>query len=288
MNISCIFILLLTAQSLLSQISWERNSSLPIDITVDSVVYKNLRRGVSYKTIADIGILTNITPWIDETFMPAIITILGNPGIHLEISCQLPEQLYPYGSSLGLIYMDYDSLSANWFDDDVGHYYFFNPLSPYTVETNSNGKAHVLLGGNPTVTDSAWPGSGEYIGNGRLTIKDTSGVIDSFQIDISYYATITITGDEEELLPQSFELYQNYPNPFNPQTQITYSVPKATDVTIKIYDVLGREIAVLVNERKQPGEYKATWNAEGLSSGVYFYRIVAGEFVETKKMVIIR
>jgi len=80
----------------------------------------------------------------------------------------------------------------------------------------------------------------------------------------------------------------NYPNPFNPTTQITYSVPKATDVTIKIYDVLGREIALLVNERKQAGEYTVGWNAAGVPSGVYFYRIVAGEFVETKKMLVIK
>ena len=86
---------------------------------------------------------------------------------------------------------------------------------------------------------------------------------------------------------KKYNLSQNHPNPFNPSTQITFSVPKATDVTLKVYDVLGREIAVLVNERKQPGEYKVSWNAEGVPSGVYFYRIVAGEFVETKKMIVV-
>jgi Secretion system C-terminal sorting domain len=85
-----------------------------------------------------------------------------------------------------------------------------------------------------------------------------------------------------------FSLSDNYPNPFNPSTQITYSVPKATNVTLKVYDVLGQEVALLVDEKKQPGEYNVTWNAEGVPSGVYFYRIVAGEFVETKKMVLIR
>jgi hypothetical protein len=88
--------------------------------------------------------------------------------------------------------------------------------------------------------------------------------------------------------PEIFAVHQNYPNPFNPSTQITFSVPKATDVTLKIYDILGQEIATVVNERKQPGEYNVTWNAEGVPSGVYFYRIVAGEFIETKKMVLIR
>ena len=89
-------------------------------------------------------------------------------------------------------------------------------------------------------------------------------------------------------LPEVATLEQNYPNPFNPSTQINYSIPKATNVTLKVYDVLGREIATLVNERKQSGAYKVTWNAEGVPTGVYFYRIVAGEFIETKKMVLIR
>ncbi len=88
--------------------------------------------------------------------------------------------------------------------------------------------------------------------------------------------------------PSQFVLSDNYPNPFNPSTQITYTVPKATNVTIKVYDVLCREIAVLVNERKQPGEYNVTWNAEGVPSGVYFYRLVAGDFIETRKMVVVK
>jgi hypothetical protein len=84
-----------------------------------------------------------------------------------------------------------------------------------------------------------------------------------------------------------FRIGQNYPNPFNPTTQITYSVTRASNVTLKVFDVLGREIAVLVNERKQAGEYKVSWNAEGVPSGVFFYRIVAGEFTQTKKMLVI-
>lgn len=88
--------------------------------------------------------------------------------------------------------------------------------------------------------------------------------------------------------PIHFDLFQNYPNPFNNSVVINYTIPRATDVTLKIYDVLGQEVAVLVNERKLAGEYHITWNAEGVPSGVYFYRMVAGEFVETKKMVMMK
>ena len=87
-------------------------------------------------------------------------------------------------------------------------------------------------------------------------------------------------------------LYQNYPNPFNPTTTIKYSIPKLSFVTIKIYDVLGSEAATLVNEEKPAGTYELNWNASstagGLPSGVYFYRLSAGNYVETKKMILLK
>jgi len=86
--------------------------------------------------------------------------------------------------------------------------------------------------------------------------------------------------------PKAFQLLQNYPNPFNPSTQITYTLAKSTNVSLRIYDILGREIATLVNGKNQPGEHTITWNASNVPSGVYFYRIVAGDFVQTKKMVL--
>lgn len=89
-------------------------------------------------------------------------------------------------------------------------------------------------------------------------------------------------------LPTGYTLSQNYPNPFNPTTSISYSVPTQSHVTVAIYDVLGREVRRLVQELKQPGEYSVTWDASSVPSGVYFYRLVAGGFVETKKMVLMR
>jgi photosystem II stability/assembly factor-like uncharacterized protein len=88
--------------------------------------------------------------------------------------------------------------------------------------------------------------------------------------------------------PETFSLHQNYPNPFNPTTRIQYSVISIQHVTLKLYDVLGREVATLVNESKDPGTYTATWDATGMGSGVYFYRLMAGSFVETKKLILLR
>ena len=89
-------------------------------------------------------------------------------------------------------------------------------------------------------------------------------------------------------LPINFDLEQNYPNPFNPTTTIKYSVPKLSFVTIKIYDVLGSEVAALVNEEKPVGTYELRWDAENLPSGVYFYQLKAGSFVQTKKMLLLK
>jgi len=88
--------------------------------------------------------------------------------------------------------------------------------------------------------------------------------------------------------PKQFALEQNYPNPFNPTTLISYQLPVASEVSLKVYDVLGKEVATLVNERQEAGTYHFNFNASSLSSGVYFYRIKAGNFVSTKKMMLVK
>lgn len=87
-------------------------------------------------------------------------------------------------------------------------------------------------------------------------------------------------------IPEKFTLAQNYPNPFNPSTTIKFQIPATSFVELKVFDLLGREIATLVNEEKSPGSYETTFDSKGLSSGVYFYRIKAGEFVQTKKLIL--
>jgi len=96
--------------------------------------------------------------------------------------------------------------------------------------------------------------------------------------------------NEQKTIPTEFKLEQNYPNPFNPSTVISYQLPVAGYVSLKIYDVLGREVATLVNEFKQPGNYTSQFSIlnSQLPSGVYFYRISAGSFVETKKMILLK
>ena len=87
---------------------------------------------------------------------------------------------------------------------------------------------------------------------------------------------------------QQFHLEQNYPNPFNPSTKIKFQIPSSNDVSLKVYDVLGREVRTLVNENLQAGSYETTFDASGLASGVYFYQLHAGEFTQTKRLLLLR
>jgi hypothetical protein len=88
--------------------------------------------------------------------------------------------------------------------------------------------------------------------------------------------------------PDVFYLGQNYPNPFNPSTNIKYSIPQDENVTLKVYDILGKEVTTLVNEYQQAGSFDVVFNGSNLSSGVYYYQLKAGNFVSTKKMILLR
>lgn len=94
--------------------------------------------------------------------------------------------------------------------------------------------------------------------------------------------------EQEPVLPNEFSLSQNFPNPFNPVTAIKYGLPKAGNVTLKVYDLLGREVSVLVNEMKQPGIYSVEFNASNYASGIYLYRIESGGFTDVKKMLLVK
>jgi GH35 family endo-1,4-beta-xylanase len=107
---------------------------------------------------------------------------------------------------------------------------------------------------------------------------------------LAQYIKDNPTGVERTVstIPANYRLDQNFPNPFNPSTKIRYSIVKASRVTLKIYDILGREILTLVNENQLPGQYTVTFDAKNLASGVYFYRLNAGNFSGTKKLMLLK
>ncbi len=121
---------------------------------------------------------------------------------------------------------------------------------------------------------------------GKYAVKDISDYTD--KVSSLLKQRNSKRNYNEKPVPKEYSLLQNYPNPFNPSTKIKYSIVKKGEVKLTIYDILGREVALLVNEVKDPGYYEANFNASNLASGVYFYRLVAGSYVSTRKMLLLK
>ncbi len=101
-----------------------------------------------------------------------------------------------------------------------------------------------------------------------------------------YFTTDPAVGVKNEITPNNYFLKQNYPNPFNPSTYINYGLKEGSFVTLKVYNILGTEVATLVNEYKPAGNYKVNFDASQLASGVYIYRLNTNNFVQTRKMIL--
>jgi hypothetical protein len=124
---------------------------------------------------------------------------------------------------------------------------------------------------------------GWIVGDNGVILKTTTG-------------GITFEQESTVDIPSNFKLFQNYPNPFNPNTIIRYTIPRGSPigafgddkVTLKVYDIIGREIETLVNENLKPGTYEVKFDGSKLASGVYFYKLQAGDFQETKKLILLK
>ena len=117
-----------------------------------------------------------------------------------------------------------------------------------------------------------------FLSGGKSFVRRQSAILTSIDEQL----------EDISILPNGYSLSQNYPNPFNPATKIKFTLPIAQLVTLKVYDVLGKEVKELVNDYKNSGVYEISFNASDLSSGVYFYRLSVNGFSEAKKMLIIK
>jgi len=218
---------------------------------------------------------------------------------------------------------DMDVLSASWFDDKIAWYENdgnenFTPhtittsadsaVSVYAVDVDGDGDMDVLSAsfnideiawyendGNEnftphTITTNAPGASSVYAvdvdGDGDIDVLSAS------QLDnkIAWYENLSPVGIEaiSNEIPIEFRLSQSYPNPFNPATTIRFSIPEEFFVTIKVFNTLGQEITALINENIIAGSYEVEFDASKLPSGIYYYKLQAGSFVETKKMVLMK
>jgi uncharacterized delta-60 repeat protein len=159
-----------------------------------------------------------------------------------------------------------------------------------TIKYNNNGVLQWSV-----FYDNNLPNSNHYgvkvstdtLGNIYVT-GYSQGTGTGYDITTIKYSDLTNIQKSTNDIPKEFKLCQNYPNPFNPITNIRYDIPKNIFVTIKIYDLLGREIKTLVNEFKNAGSYLVSFNASEFASGIYFYRIQSGSFIQVKRMVLIK
>ena len=112
------------------------------------------------------------------------------------------------------------------------------------------------------------------VGNGKILFTENGGL-----------SNVELLSSE---IPENFTLYQNYPNPFNPKTQIKFEVKNSSTVKLEIFDLLGREVSILLNKKLQPGTYQIDFEMSGLNSGVYFYKLSTENFSKTMKMFLIK
>jgi len=179
------------------------------------------------------------------------------------------------------------------------------PLTIEFFESDTSGQGETFVGTDQyTVTDFNNGGKTVNIGNAdSLSITDndfivatTTDSVDNTSEFSSIDTVVTEISETVNHLPEFYALHQNYPNPFNPNTKIKYQIPELSLVILKVYDVLGNEIATLVNDEKQAGHYEIEFDATGLSSGIYFYKLQVGSpstssgqsFVKTKKMLLLK
>jgi len=119
---------------------------------------------------------------------------------------------------------------------------------------------------------------------GSETAAGAVGYVD----DVQLTGPTAIGESDNQIIPSQFELKQNYPNPFNPATNIEFTIPQTSNVRLIVYNQLGQEITTLVNEQLPAGSYQVDWNAENKPNGIYFYRIFAGDYVGTRKMILMK
>ncbi len=207
--------------------------------------------------------------------------IIGFIYVFLAMTAQLPAVTHTIISS-GFTFVP-DNITINLGDTlnfSLGSTHNAREVSLVTWNSNgttSNGGFEVPLGGGIVVLTEVRTYYYVCVPHASFGMKGTIVV-----------ASVTGIESANEIIPSKFTLHPNYPNPFNPTTTVSFVIGQSSFVNLRIFDILGREVATLVNEVKQPGEYTVLWNAEDRPSGIYFYRIKTEIMSITKQMMLVR
>jgi hypothetical protein len=265
-----------------------RNADVTLDETVSSLDASVILMNV-------VGIIDTLPYDTTSGSLKAsgIIT-MNNDGIQAGDTIYIPLNLSDGDNILSFeSVIEYNPLHLTFMD-----ILWSEQLNDFTIELNTQGGEIIIAGAgsHPDGREGQF-GSIQFIVNKNFNESETYVDLkklqwneESPQIDVTTATLSKITNvpNEGDIIPNRFYLEQNYPNPFNPSTTISYQIPKSEYVEISVYDTRGRLIVNLENDFKKSGHYTITWDASGLGSGIYFYQIKAGNFVDIKKSILIK
>lgn len=153
------------------------------------------------------------------------------------------------------------------FDYHIANYQ--NGMEPFEITSDSNGELWVIIG-----AESQFEGPAEFlIAHTECTLENRTSIEDH---------------EKHKEIPADFELFQNHPNPFNPHTEIAFGLPEDTPIRLVVYNTLGQEVDILVHSVMEAGHQKVMWDASNYASGIYFYRLLAGDFTFIRKMILLK
>ena len=182
--------------------------------------------------------------------------------------------------------VSWDSIPTGIISTNFQNMHFFNP-SNGTIIANMSGTVLTTTNGglNWTISNT---GGGFFAYGLYMISPDSMWLCGTGSAIMKYIKSLLGSISYSNNIPEHYILYQNYPNPFNPSTMINYQLPKSSDVKLIIYDLLGRKVETIVNEKQTAGTYQVEWDGSKFASGVYFYKLETSNFVDTKKMVLVK
>jgi len=255
---------------------------------VDVKIEFSINNGQNWNTIIDsipsTGIFNWNVPQLVSTQCKIRISDKSDPGIFSVSngtfsiqSSRLISVIQPNG---GEVIQGGSNYEIQWSSNDVEHIKI-----EYSI--NNGASWNSIIDSVPSVGIYIWNVPNIQTIQGRVKISDITMTSISDVSDNSFRIDYTVDVNNWNTITE-FELYQNYPNPFNPTTVISFSLPETEFVTIKVYNILGDEVAVLLNAEVPSGYYSVEFNSNGLVSGTYFYRIQTGSFADTRKMILLK
>ncbi len=266
----------------------------------DTGVRDSLKMEITVDTIGNTA-TAELYWWSDQTITGASVGFIFNQDIqwtndpakdHFTLTAATESPLVANGFNSSFTWEDSDLDKSN-----TNNRFLFGGFNIFEPGLVGNSTWQLLMTYELSV--DTWDG---FDADGIIidTMEYSAGTVYLFQPDpgTGYgpywlgpvtFGNSALSADEDgDKLPGTFALSQNYPNPFNPTTEIAFDVPTKSHVTLSIYNILGQKVETLVNEEKSPGEYTVQWDASQQATGVYFYKIEAGDFTETRKMMLLK